>query len=362
MVNYTLCDTRSLARGVSPELRTALDIIRVLAAVYVVVSHVGIREDTGAFAPALRFGQEAVMAFFLLSGFVIHTNERHRVTNRAGYTWRRALRIYPTLMCAMTISVIVAFWQGDLSQRFELKEALCTLIAMQDAGALKPATICSPFMGNSPLWSLSYEIIFYLIYPFVLPLFLKCPRLTQNAIGVATLTLVIIYSAQPSHFVLLASYFLIWWCGAMMAERCLAPNSSNMTILLPLTYLLTATVIWISAAGASGQISNIGTYPVLMARHFGVAAFFVILALSPLGSWFVARAGRRFQKEWAWWSGISYGLYVFHFPLLIQSDLANNWPGFIVSVGILILASEFGDRRLSRFLRSALGQKRMQTP
>ena len=98
------------------------------------------------------------MAFFLLSGFLIHANERHRLgSDRTAYLLRRGLRVYPTLLFAMGVSIVVASQQGELDQRFDTGELLCTLFALQDAAALKPGTICRPFMGNSPLWSLSYD-------------------------------------------------------------------------------------------------------------------------------------------------------------------------------------------------------------
>ena len=75
--------------------------------------------------------------------------------------------------------------------------------ALQDAGNLKPGTICSPFMANSPLWSLSYELVFYAIYPLLLPLFLRAPKRVSHGIGFATLVLIALYAFAPSHFFLL---------------------------------------------------------------------------------------------------------------------------------------------------------------
>ena len=357
---------------ISPQLRTTLDIVRIVAAVYVVIHHVTARMDTGALAPLFSFGQEAVMAFFLLSGFVIHANERARLAgpapDRSGYALRRGLRIYPTLLCAMALSVAVAAMQGDLAQRFDPREGLCTLLALQDAGALKPGTLCRPFMGNTPLWSLSYEILFYLIYPLVLPLFLRRPRLTQNVLGLVTLALIGLYVATastlalPAHVARLGSYFLIWWCGAMMAERCLSPAARDTTVLLPLAWLVAATVLWGVVAARAGALGEIGVYPMLMVRHFGVAALFVLLALSPAGAWVTARLGRGGRALWAWLSGISYGIYVFHFPLLIQYDLAGSAAGFALSCGLVVLAAEIGDRRLSRALRPTRSRPQRPRP
>lgn len=354
----------SLARGLSPEMRITLDVIRVLAAGYVVLHHIAIRSDPGIIEPLLRFGQEAVMAFFLLSGFVIHANERHRVANDLPrYLLRRGLRIYPTLLIAMTVSVLVALSQDEFARRFELREALCTLFALQDAGALKPGTVCSPFMANSPLWSLSYELVFYAAYPFLLPFFLRRPAFSQHVIGLATLALIVGYSVAPSHFLLLPAYFLVWWCGAMMAERCLNPDAPRNVMVLPLGYLCAAVLVWVGVAVVQG-IDRIGTYPVLMVRHFAIAAILIFLAISPVGPWAVARLGRDVawrRQAWGWASSVSYGVYVIHFPLLIQWSLADTWIGFLIALAVLLAVSDLADRRMNLFIRGFLRRPKKET-
>lgn len=350
-----------LSRQLSPELRVMLDVIRVLAAGYVVLHHIAIRSDPGAIEPLLRFGQEAVMAFFLLSGFVIHANERHRAPgDQRGYLLRRGLRIYPTLIIAMGVSFAVAAAQGQLGERFDAGEAMCTLFALQDAAALKPGTICRPFMGNSPLWSLSYEVVFYLLYPLVLPLFLRRPRVLQHVLGLATLALIVAYVARPTHFLLLPAYFLIWWCGAMMAERCLNPHAARGMIRWPMFYLALAVLGWAAAAATQG-IDRIGTYPMLMLRHYGVALLLLGVAMSPLAGWAVARMGGRGARAWGWASSVSYGVYVIHFPLLIQWQLAASWTGFALACVVVLIISDLADRQMNRLVRGFLRRPQKET-
>ena len=37
---------------------------------------------------------------------------------------------------------------------------------------MTPGVITAPYLRNSPLWSLSYEVFFYIIFPFVLRLWM----------------------------------------------------------------------------------------------------------------------------------------------------------------------------------------------
>ncbi|QOC25498.1 hypothetical protein IC744_03750 [Microbacterium hominis] len=64
-------------RKLLPQLRAGLDVARAATAVYVVLHHVV--NLPGPAGVIFSFGQEAVLIFFLLSGFVIFANERERV-------------------------------------------------------------------------------------------------------------------------------------------------------------------------------------------------------------------------------------------------------------------------------------------
>lgn len=262
-------------------------------------------------------------------------------------------RIYPTLIFAMILSVLVALWNGDLAQRFEVSKAACTLFALQDAANLKPGTICSAFMGNSPLWSLSYEVLFYAIYPLVLGFFLKKPTLATHAIGVATLGLIAAFYLHPSHFFLLPAYFIVWWAGAMLAERSLNASAAPRVAFWPILYLLAATGAWGIVTMLEG-VDELGTYPVPMLRHFGLALLMVLAAISPIGRWAASMLPLRIASFWGWLAAISYGIYVFHFPLLIQWSVADTTLGFMFAVVVLLILSDFGDRRMSNVTRRLL--------
>ena len=123
----------------SARLIAGLDTARGISAGYVVAHHVadahGWSHGVGVL---LRFGQEAVLVFFLLSGFVIFANERTRALRPRGYFLRRLRRIYPALIAALLVSTAVAWDNRTLAADFHWREFLATLFSLQDVSLLKP--------------------------------------------------------------------------------------------------------------------------------------------------------------------------------------------------------------------------------
>lgn len=93
-----------------------LDMLRGFAALYVALGHwVDCNEATPLIIrQALRFGQQSVILFFLLSGFVIYiaTSRAENVPFR-DYFIKRFRRIYPVMLGAFLVSFIISFIDGN---------------------------------------------------------------------------------------------------------------------------------------------------------------------------------------------------------------------------------------------------------
>ena len=179
-----------------------LDGLRGLAALYVLVGHArwllwegfstgyATHPDHYSLAGKLlvfglalfRWGHEAVLFFFVLSGFVIHlryaTGLKRDPAYRfgfAGYLARRARRLYPPMLMALAIT-----WTLDtLGARLQLPTFLHTSaypVINANIGSdhslrvllRNLVFIMNPVFGSDgPLWSLNYEWYFYLLYPLV---------------------------------------------------------------------------------------------------------------------------------------------------------------------------------------------------
>lgn len=237
----------------SARLKASLDTARGTAALYVVLHHLAnARGWSNGIGMVFRFGQEAVLIFFLLSGFVIFANERSRAKNPRGYYLRRIRRIYPTLLAAIAFSTLVYLDNRTFFASFHWEELLGTVLGVQDISSLKPGVVVGPYLNNEPLWSLSYELAFYVVFPLVLRLWLRDPLLTNHAIGFVCCAAYAIYMVVPNHWCLVAAYYLIWWCGAMAANGYLRGCRNICSMMVSLCWLLALTLI--AAAGVYVQV------------------------------------------------------------------------------------------------------------
>lgn len=342
----------ALPRG----LRVFLDAVRGLAALEVVAHHlvsVNAYGGPSVLRGVFGFGQEAVMVFFLLSGFVVYANEVDRPGGLGPYLLRRFRRIYPPLVLALLLSIGVAAADGDLASQFHPSQFLGTLVALQDDSGLKPGVIVDPPFHNLALWSLSYEIAFYLLFPLLALALHRWPRATPHLVGAVSVTAFALYTVHPGHAVLVLAYLLVWWAGAAMARAFLQGRVGLRALAPELSWLVALTALAVLTTSRLGTGPGLAAYPLLMVRHFGVVTLLValvavaapVLATHRAASATLGRAAVRVARPAAFLASISYGLYVFHWPLLIQWGFPHAGPvPFVVAAVTLLALAVAGDR------------------
>lgn len=128
---------------------------------------------------ALRFvrgyGVLPVVYFFILSGFILATVYLPRIEergesglDRSDYFWARVARILPLLLASLVPGIFYhALWlaRGG-SGRFPLTQSV-------ERGVwgfeLNGIAFNALLRSNVPSWTLSAELIFYVVFPFVIP-------------------------------------------------------------------------------------------------------------------------------------------------------------------------------------------------
>ena len=114
-----------------------------------------------------RLGVESVVVFFVLSGFFVGGKALERFSNNnfnaKEYFIDRLSRIFVPLIPAIFITIIVNY---IVSGWIDFPAVLANLASLQ--GVISP-----PLKGNGPLWSLSYEVWFYI---FIGAIGLACQR------------------------------------------------------------------------------------------------------------------------------------------------------------------------------------------
>jgi peptidoglycan/LPS O-acetylase OafA/YrhL len=355
-----------------------LEAIRGFAAIYVMLGHVFINKVTffGVnFSIIFRFGQEAVILFFLMSGFVIqYSFENSTNKSFSGFFLKRFFRIYIPLLCVFVANIIVVMIEQKSTIPINITELIGNFLMMQDVSSLKQNVICSPFMGNVPLWSLSYEWWFYMIFFFIS---VKFKKESSKIVLLISLLSVISYLFLPNFINRLLMYLLIWWIGADMAKLYIEKKKitfgSLKYQLLSLTVFIGILTlnIFINRTHIQNDlgISGIGISPFLELRHFLFALIAIVISII----WS--------RYKWIWFSktfglfepfaGISFGLYISHYFLIVNAKYLDQYIinvtlryifYFIICFGFSYLVEKIIYEKLRVNIFNLLGKQKIDTP
>jgi len=140
-----------------------LDILRLFAALFVVFDHtVG---DRSSFVLRDNIGQVGVLAFFFMSGFLV-TQSYLRNENPKRFAISRCLRIFPALV---VVTIITAFVLGPILTKLSLLNYFksggvymyLTTLSLFNWHIFLPG-VSQQFVMNGSLWTLQYEVMFYI--------------------------------------------------------------------------------------------------------------------------------------------------------------------------------------------------------
>jgi peptidoglycan/LPS O-acetylase OafA/YrhL len=128
--------------------------------------------------------------FFVLSGFVIHYNYRHAVTQGSlsdlgGFIWARFSRLYPLYFFILMVDIVLGrplfqFVAGQSDAFTDVLHALPYYLTFTQSWLYAPVqsgSLIYAIGANSSLtWSISTEWFFYLSYPLVALLVIRAKR------------------------------------------------------------------------------------------------------------------------------------------------------------------------------------------
>jgi peptidoglycan/LPS O-acetylase OafA/YrhL len=301
-----------------------LEAIRGFTAVYVIIGHTlkkGIVVAGIDFSFFFKFGQEAVILFFILSGFVIeYSFTKSKDKSFKTYFLKRFLRIYLPLFCVYLLNYFIYFFNKSNTINIDWYNFIGNIFMLQDMSSLKPNVIATPFLGNLPLWSLSYEWWFYMLY-FPIVMFIKDKSSSfVYVLGVISALTYIIY---PNFINREFCYFVIWWGGVVLA-RCYAENNEIKFSDLKNLILILFVIIVILSVNAilNYDGKSIGISPILEIRHFVFALILILIAVK----WY--------KMKWIYFdfifgifkkvAPISYCLYISHYFLISNANYLDN--------------------------------------
>ncbi len=153
----------------------ALTGLRAFTATNIVFFHFWNPEWFGPLAPLMDNGYVGVNFFFLLSGFILAYNYSDRQANgkfKPKNFWRlRVTRLYPIYLLGLLISIPILLLEWKVRSHPDFFWGTGLTMLMQQGWSPQLATF-----WNTPAWTLSCEVTFYLMFPLLLGV--RWPRST----------------------------------------------------------------------------------------------------------------------------------------------------------------------------------------
>ena len=347
-----------------------LEGIRGFLAVYVLVHHyVHCRNELAFLQKFFVFGQISVLIFFLLSGFVIYYS---MMTRKPDMSWRdyfmaRFRRIFPIFILAMVTNYLLLAGVKGVWPPFDLQDFLLNLLQVQDDNHYW--YIVLPYQNNHPLWSLSYEWWFYMLF---FPLQWKMrnhPDLQKWVVAGFSGINALLMLFYPNGMSIYFAYWIIWWAGVEMAKEYI--ESGEVTLRRQWTtwaMIAGVALLWLVVAfvGKYWMPESItpppGTdpraltnYPYLQVRHF--LSVFVVLGIGYV--WYKTGlfAYKQIILPFVPLAHFSYALYVVHLPYIHTSQAASTGNivlDMLIYIPLTLLTAWFWERKLQPIFNKVL--------
>lgn len=340
------------------------EFLRGIAAFYVFFHHTlfqfNIIEKNSFLGIFFSFGQEAVMLFFLLSGYVIALSLIKKNYSFSEYFKHRFLRIYPILLFVMSISLILKFLTDTLD--FDFYSFVINLLMLQDISSLKPGTFAEPFLGNSPLWSLSYEWWFYMIFFthfFLYKRFFKNISFLYYSGFILSIVGLLSYFFFYNQVSLIIMYYYVWLSSAIICiifANKISNRKSLIFKVLALYFLLI--IIYFLVFVLNQKTITMGVHPLLQLRHYITSFIFLIIALFYSKYFYIKLKNNSFYQKLLSLgikpASISFGVYVIHYPIMNffltfnekMGGQLNDAIGFILTLIFTLILSYIAEIKI----------------
>ncbi|MEV8212691.1 acyltransferase [Leifsonia sp. NPDC077715] len=264
-------------------------------------------------------GTEAVYLFFVLSGFVLT-----RLVLSRGFSWEayypsRMVRLYLPVIGAVVfaaVTFVLVHRTGDAGSPWVAARAVDYSVGR----ALTDMALVGGTSGAiTPLWSLTWEVIFSLLLPVYIFVARAVPAWVQLVVAFACIEIGAVYAIGP------LTFLPIFAVGVLLASRWDTVRAVGESIgRLRWSWLVWLITFLVSAGLA---LSYWWTAPFSTAYYtwlrgpivLGAAGLLVLSLLSPWAGTVLS------SKPFRWLGSISFSLYLTHEPIVIA--FAYLFPG-----------------------------------
>jgi peptidoglycan/LPS O-acetylase OafA/YrhL len=275
---------------------------------------------TKIFYFATGLGHQAVIIFFVLSGFFVGglVIKKQKKFSFNEYIFARLVRLWVVLVPMLLLTFIVdQFIFNHLPVLFSGEHLLILNSGPTEQYSLSLITfignvfflqtLATPVFGsNGPLWSLANEFWYYILFPLLMIVFGRIPAKLTTRIMLACLSLLIIYFFSNN----MLEGFIVWLIGALVYvyyER------FNFKITMRLRIAAGGLFLVSLVDSKVHFIDNLW----LLSSDLFIAICFALFLITIKETSTVSYFNRIFSVVARWLSDISFTLYLCHFPLIL---------------------------------------------
>ena len=152
---------------ISRELSSYINFLRFTAAIAVMLGHLDQDGIPMNWLPLAKFSHEAVIVFFVLSGFIIYNNTESKSVTARDYSLARLSRIYSVAIPAIIFSFLVSWAVQQWGQKpyptgyepLSFADFFGSVFFTNSSWNSQTRLTL-----NNPYWSLCYEVWFYVMF------------------------------------------------------------------------------------------------------------------------------------------------------------------------------------------------------
>ncbi len=362
MGNAELARNEAPVAGIAPGLSLYLELLRLLAATEVVLFHInGFALLGGHRAVWNAFGHEAVVVFFVLSGFVIAFAAQTREKTPRAFLISRLTRIYSVAMPCLVATVLFdrigqalvpPLYDGLVTDGSALVRLVLGSLFLNESWS-----VSAQMFSNTPYWSIAYEFWYYMIFAGLF-YFRGWMRVLLTALACLV--------AGYKILLLFPIWALGWGVYRWSQSHKVSPALGLLLFLQPaLVLYLDDSLSWTRhasewLAGLMGQgnwrVGLSWSRYVLTDTLLGLSMAAHFIGAQALSPW-LERTLRPFAKPVKWLTARSFTLYLLHQPVMLLAGamlitlgvpLLGSWTVFAATWGTVLAVAQVSELQKHR--------------
>ena len=280
-----------------------------------------------------RFGEQPVIVFFVLSGFLVGGKAIENIFNNnvnlRSYFIDRFVRIFLPLIASSILVIIIDLITGASIPFFSIMGSFFSLQG-----------VFTSVGHNPPLWSLSYEVWFYIMMGCIMAISVKKISSNKLILCFIILSLCIYFFTRLN-----ATYLLIWFMGAfayLLPRENITHKKWKIVSLIALLGL--AFILQQSVTQSRSVKINIANFLDIGNTSIFLALITCLLVRCLITAEPKQRVAIKIEKIGSKLADFSYTLYLTHYPLMYllayygfpKSKQVNSQSVFLYILSLII--------------------------